>query len=77
MKEISVDSIENAIVDFELNKLKSINVNRFELAIHIYEYLKISNKLCSFCNKLANHDGLICEYCYQKIKKNMVKKNEK
>lgn len=73
MKEISVNNIENAIVNFEFNKMKSINVNRFELAIHIYEYLKTSNKLCFFCNKIANHNGLICEYCYQKIKKNMEK----
>lgn len=40
MKEISVDSIENAIIDFELYNNKRISVNRFELAIHIYEYLR-------------------------------------
>lgn len=40
MREISVDSIENAIIDFEHYNKKSINVNRFELAIHIYEYLR-------------------------------------
>ena len=40
MKKICVDSLENAIVNFELSRNKTINLNRYELAIYIYEYLK-------------------------------------
>jgi len=44
MSKYPVNDIEEAIIDYEKKKNIDINADRFELATHIYSYLKIHSQ---------------------------------